>query len=401
MVFDYSSMDLQTFSLSVESAVRRNDGIALRDLLRLRSLDATRAMEDYVVNGGNLPSPMPDPWGPLPEIVGKRFAAGASLNAGDWIVCCDHVSQSLSAYLGVLSVDTAWSIPLLHAMCSDLRVVAEQADAQLREENRKPAKLEEVERVLKRGFTVTNNDRRSMEEGSRKAGTLGVINQLLKVYFRLNNLRLCGNLTRTVNAPNFPDFESFPPQDRVTYRFYSGRLHLYDDRIAQAAEDLAYALENIPSSLEDHRRHVLLYLIPAKILIGSLPSQTMLMRFNMHWFMDMVKAIKTGNLQIFDDAVENNEEFFIRKGLYLAVEKMRPLVYRSLCRRVAKIIDNNKIALDKIRVSLLLCGKEMQIDEVECIIANLIYKGYIKGYISHKVGYLVLSKKNPFPQLQV
>lgn len=394
-------MDLQSFNLSVESAVRRNDGIALRNLLRLRSLDATRAMEDYVVNGGSLPSPMPDPWGALPEIVEKRFAAGASLNAGDWIACCDHVAQSLSAYLGVLATDSVWSVPLLHAMCSDLRVVAEQADAQLRAENRKPFKLEEAERVLKRGFTVTNNDRRSMEEGSRKAGTLGVINQLLKVYFRLNNLRLCGNLTRTVNAPNFPDFESFPPQDRVTYRFYSGRLHLYDDRIAQATEDLMYALDNIPSSLEDHKRHVLLYLIPTKILAGSLPSEMILIKFNMYWFGDMVKAIKTGNLEIFDDAVEKYEEFFIRKGLYLAVEKMRPLVYRSLCRRVAKMVGNNKVALDKIRVSLQLCGKEMETDEVECIIANLIYKGYIKGYISHKVGYLVLSKKNPFPQILV
>ena len=36
-------------------------------------------------------------------------------------------------------------------------------------------------------------------------------------------------------------------------------------------------------------------------------------------------------------------------------------------------------------------------DEVECILANLIFKGLIKGYISHQKQTLVLSKKDPFP----
>jgi nuclear mRNA export protein PCID2/THP1 len=36
-------------------------------------------------------------------------------------------------------------------------------------------------------------------------------------------------------------------------------------------------------------------------------------------------------------------------------------------------------------------------DEVECIAANLIYRGIIRGYIAHTKGYLVLSKQNPFP----
>lgn len=32
-------------------------------------------------------------------------------------------------------------------------------------------------------------------------------------------------------------------------------------------------------------------------------------------------------------------------------------------------------------------------DEVECFLANLIYKGYMKGYIAREQGMVVLSKK--------
>ena len=40
------------------------------------------------------------------------------------------------------------------------------------------------------------------------------------------------------------------------------------------------------------------------------------------------------------------------------------------------------------------------IDEVECIIANLIFNGYIKGYISHEKKKIVFSKENQFTSLK-
>lgn len=45
-------------------------------------------------------------------------------------------------------------------------------------------------------------------------------------------------------------------------------------------------------------------------------------------------------------------------------------------------------------------GVEMDADEVECIVANLIAKGYIKGYLSHKLQTLVVSKERAFPPLR-
>ena len=43
---------------------------------------------------------------------------------------------------------------------------------------------------------------------------------------------------------------------------------------------------------------------------------------------------------------------------------------------------------------------EMKDAEIECILANLVYKGFVKGYISHSKATLVLSKKCAFPVIK-
>ncbi|CAN8065018.1 unnamed protein product [Agarophyton chilense] len=390
---------LSRFNKDVEDAIRLKKSEELRELLRLSSGRATAAMEEYVVEGGNLPNRMPDPWDRLPEMVEKRFIAAGALNANNWVTAFDNLSQMLTILTGTIHYESAWCIPAFVALCVDLRILAEEADRQLTFSRQKPGKLEEAERVLKKGFTLTNNDRASVEEKSKKIGTLGIVNQLLKIYFKLNNLRLCGNLTKSVNLRSAGYFDSFPISHRATYRYFTGRLHLYENRYEEAVSDLEFSLEHIPQHMQLNRRHILLYLIPSKILTGSLPSAKMLAAENMSWFVDVVTAIKSGNVGLFNDAVERHEEFFIRKALYFAIENMRPLVFRSLVRRVQTIWMNNKIPLRCISSSLKVCSVDMGGDEVECILANLIYNGYIKGYISHKVGYLVLSKKNPFPRV--
>jgi len=45
-------------------------------------------------------------------------------------------------------------------------------------------------------------------------------------------------------------------------------------------------------------------------------------------------------------------------------------------------------------------GVDTDLEEVECILANLIANGYIKGYIAHKAKAIVISKKNPLPIAQ-
>lgn len=39
------------------------------------------------------------------------------------------------------------------------------------------------------------------------------------------------------------------------------------------------------------------------------------------------------------------------------------------------------------------------LDEAECIAAGMIYRGFVRGYISHEKRMVVLAAKDPFPRL--
>lgn len=47
----------------------------------------------------------------------------------------------------------------------------------------------------------------------------------------------------------------------------------------------------------------------------------------------------------------------------------------------------------------MVTGQPTSMDEIECIITNLIFKGYMKGYMSHQKKILVVSKAQPFPPI--
>ena len=49
---------------------------------------------------------------------------------------------------------------------------------------------------------------------------------------------------------------------------------------------------------------------------------------------------------------------------------------------------------------LLIAGSEdVSMDEAECLVANMIYKGFVRGYISHEKQMVVLAKADTFPRL--
>lgn len=397
-----NDVSLESYIERVENSVRARNGYELDHLLNLRSREGRIASMKFLLEGGALQtSRFPElgtDWAELPLIIQSRFAASNALTGENFDEACVYLSQALSTYLNVVSKEDAWTLQLLHSMCSDVRILAEQADNQLRAEGRLANKMEQVERLLKRAFTVTNNDRRDVHENSRRIGTLGVINQLLKVYFKLNNLRLCGNIIRAVDAPNFPDFEStFPIADRVTYKYFVGRLHLYEERVKDACQCLSYSFDRTPDDAYLQKRMQLLYLVPAKLRLGQIPPEDLLVKYEMNCYIDIVRACRKGDITLFNSAIDAHLQFFIGSAVYLVLQNLRPMVYRSLIRLIAHLTGTSKIKLAHVTKALNDTGMNMSQSEVECILANLIFNNYVKGYIAHKLGYLVLSKKEAFP----
>ena len=87
----------------------------------------------------------------------------------------------------------------------------------------------------------------------------------------------------------------------------------------------------------------------------------------------------------------------VSRGTYLLLEKCKTVCYRNLFKRIHIILDKHQVSLNHVAKALKWLGMPIDLDEVECILANLIFRGYIRGYLSHAKRVLVLSKRDPFP----
>jgi len=105
--------------------------------------------------------------------------------------------------------------------------------------------------------------------GSKKVAVLPIVNQLCAMYFRLNILRLCKNLTRPVELKGLHKLAH--RGDQVTYRYYTGRLALYEDNHEMAESHLDYALRNCPKQARRNKKRILQYLVPVRLYRGRLP----------------------------------------------------------------------------------------------------------------------------------
>mmetsp|Transcript_10615 Transcript_10615/g.22483 ORF Transcript_10615/g.22483 Transcript_10615/m.22483 type:complete len:412 (-) Transcript_10615:36-1271(-) len=302
-----------------------------------------------------------------------------------------------------------WLVPALHVVCRNTHRAAALADEYVNRSmgNRNDhARLQNAVTLLQASYSKTLNDRVELrpnepfsEEGSKKAGVLYIVNQLFSMYFRLNTLRLCKNLQKPVESRGI--HESGTMGEMVTYRYYVGRLNMFEDQYDQAEQNFDYALRHCHHSSVTNKKRILNYLVPVKLLRGRLPTSKLLEKYSLHEFVPLSNGMRTGNLMEFSDGLMKNQDLFIRRGTYLLLEKCKMICYRNLFKRVYKIVGKEQIKLDYIAKSFKWLGMPIDLDEVECILANLIYKQYIRGYLSHAKRILVLSKKEPFPTSKV
>lgn len=379
--------NLINFNREIEQAILLNDGSALCGLLAPTNGNTLEAVTEFYRSGGPLPHVPDASWGCLSNLVRAKFLTVGAISIHNWVEASRQHNHGLSLYLDLLSVDTAWSAPVLWQLCEDARVIAWEADRQLGLKIRKPQKMLEVSQLLERALTIIGDKQCFADDASRSTNALIVVNHLLKLYFYINELDKCSGLLDLVRAGEI-SFDTVSVVQRATFKFYEGRLALYDQRYQEANEALSYALRCIPTSETTQRRRVLLFLIPAKILTGRLPSFNMLNVFQMHWFRPIVLAIRLGDVGMFDSALRKHREFFIRRGLYLTVLKMLPYVYRALIRKVVMLSRCNNIYLADISVALRATQMAVDVDQIQCTLTNLIHQNVIDGYVSSKMGVL-------------
>ncbi|XP_020631277.1 PCI domain-containing protein 2-like [Orbicella faveolata] len=339
---------------------------------------------------------------PYDEMVASHLRAVWAVANGDYVEA--HAAQAVVVQSFTRAFqsqkDENWALPLMNVVTLDLRLFAMQADKQqIKKGQGKPGEmLEKAAEVMMGCFRVCASDSRSSLDVSKKWGMLALVNHLFKIYFKINKLHLCKPLIRAIDSATIKD--QFKLAHLVTYRYFVGRKAMFDSDFKAADEYLSFAFQHCNISSSKNKRAILVYLIPVKMLLGYIPKEEILYKYNLTQFVDIVRSVRMGNLALLNETLEGQQAFFIQCGVYLILEKLKIITYRNLFKKVALLLKTHQLPLDAFVIAL----KTMQVEdidviEVECIVANLIYMGYIKGYISHQHQKLVVSKQNPFPAL--
>ena len=171
-----------------------------------------------------------------------------------------------------------WLVPALHTICRDTHKIAVLAD-KAGEQTQHHSKLENAASLLQESFSRTYNDRKELipqapfnEEGSKKIGVLAIVNELFKIYFRLNTLRLCKNLVKPVEVRKLHEPQYTTMGQCVTYKFFVGRLNLFEDQYSEAESNLEFAFKYAHKDALRNKKRILNYLVPVKIYRGRFPS---------------------------------------------------------------------------------------------------------------------------------
>jgi COP9 signalosome complex subunit 12 len=145
------------------------------------------------------------------------------------------------------------------------------------------------------------------------------------------------------------------------------------------------------------------YLIPTQLIGGVLPSRTLIKKYpSLQIYQGFVDAVHFGNLELFDAQFAEQEKILIKWGTLLVVERTRLLVVRQLFRKIWTILGTpSRISIEVVKRGLEVSMQSLiDVEEVCCLVVNLIDRSYMKGYLSHEKQIIVLSNKDPFPQIK-
>lgn len=204
-----------------------------------------------------------------------------------------------------------------------------------------------------------------------------------------------------------PPLEAFPKAHQVTYNYYLGVINFLEEDYVRAEEELERAYAMCRAGDGKNRQLILTYLIPTKIITKqSLPARGLLQAHPAlsALFSPVCSAVRSGNLKALDEALANGEAEFVKRRVYLTLERSRDVAIRNLFRKVFLAggfmppkegdtgpVRRTRIPIAEFATALSVAGAEVSDgeggidrDEVECAIANMIYKVRARVCISRQ-----------------
>jgi COP9 signalosome complex subunit 12 len=218
-----------------------------------------------------------------------------------------------------------------------------------------------------------------------------------------------------------PPLSAYPQAHQVTFKYYSGVIAFLQEDYASAEDFLVAGYEMCNVHATKNIDLILTYLIPTKLLTSHrLPTEAILQQSPAldRLFTPISKAIKHADLHAFTAAMEAGEDEFVKRRIYLTLERGRDIILRNLFRKVfvaggfepAKEGDSGppvrrtRVPVNEFAAALRMAGAEIDDgeggidgDEVECMIANSIYKVCLPYFRSGVMCCLLRSYVAGFP----
>ncbi|KAF9480697.1 hypothetical protein BDN70DRAFT_877260 [Pholiota conissans] len=397
-------MDFSTYIIQLNDAILAENGPNLAYLLRPTSPHGKELVKEFRnptrATMGRYEGCMQSPWD---DIAIQYVFVCTHVAKKRYIEAFKEESQLVSLFLRFFTENRGWTLPALFSILRDLRDLAMDADFHAKYNNQKSECMEDSARTIAKAFGHCMTDRTSPPDQSRKWGVYYVVGLVLKSYFRIKRISLSKNILRALQAnTDIPPLSAFPRSHQVTYRYYIGMLSFLNEEFEKAEEELTLAFYNCHIEAHSNQERILAYLIPLRILKGHLPSAELMKRFPVldEIFAPFITAIRTGDLKSFDQALDKWEVRLLELNLWFSLEKARELCIRGLFRKMwVATGKGTRIPISMFHTALTVSGIDVVEDEAECLVANMIYKNFIRGYISHEKQMVVLAAANTFPRV--
>lgn len=324
------------------------------------------------------------------DLVSHYLRALMRMHAGQPEDAFAELTAALQLLHRICTSCSRWILPLLHTLNDSIWLLSLSTN-----------RAEEGARLINKSLTVCLTDRAPLTE-SRKWGVYRCAARLFRAYFYLGQLNLGANVLRALGVGELPALQRFPKAHTVEYRYWLGKFWFVAEEYTKACGELQLAWAECPQDALLNKRLILHLLLPLNVLTEARhPSSQLLQRYNMPpFYAAAISAIKLGDLCAYASLLEAHDAQLLKLGTFLIWEKLTFFAYRNLLRRIFLIRESNtRLLLSSLVSPLKWMKQKKDLDGIATMIATLITKGFIKGYISQEKATLVLSQKDPFPPL--
>ncbi|XP_066936417.1 26S proteasome non-ATPase regulatory subunit 3-like [Clytia hemisphaerica] len=218
-------------------------------------------------------------------------------------------------------------------------------------------------------------------------GQVMLQNLLLRNYINYN---LYDQADKLVSKSTFP--ESASNNDWARYLYYIGLIKAIQLDYSEAHKNLMNAIRKAPQNVAiGFKQHVHRLAIVVQLLLGEIPDRKTFretfLKKTLAPYYQLTQAVRTGNLNLFNQTVEQHKEKFLAEKTYTLIIRLRHNVIKTGIRMIS--LSYSRISLNDIAAKLCLDSA----DDAEFIVSKAIRDGVIDATIDHEMK-CVQSKEN-------